>query len=434
LPALDDLLTEVMTRLAPPADTAGVVERLVARKAARHRRARKAKIGVAVLAATIALSGLVIVTGHSSGRSHLRVASGPRSTTSTSETAEASGPAAASGATPSVPSGQRGSRVPGGAASAPTALPGIPHPPPTILPSSLHEWRLQKGGVSAYRVKFVDPLHGWAATDLEVLGTTDGGLTWKTEYRETSTVIPPAPSSPAKGLLTFVDASHGWVVDNNGRVWATSDGGSTWAAKGVLPQALRAMSFVDALHGWVVGTGGQILATSDGGATWVNQDSHTTYGLSGVDFVDARHGWVVGTVDIVLATSDGGATWVTQHVNPNPAAETEYNAVDFVDLQHGWAGGTDGIIATDDGGQTWKARGVFPLDISFADPLHGWAVGAGSSSADNATVLGTSDGGATWVREKIDSIRTIWGVSAVDPSHVWAVGYDGIFVRTPPVG
>lgn len=87
--------------------------------------------------------------------------------------------------------------------------------------------------------------------------------------------------------------------------------------------------------------------------------------------------------------------------------------------------GTNGGGGNDSGG--WEAQSVPTVNdllaVSFADTLHGWAVGA-------ITVLHTSDGGKIWVSQVgLVGALTQWnGVSATDSSHCWIVGGDG-FVR-----
>jgi photosystem II stability/assembly factor-like uncharacterized protein len=59
---------------------------------------------------------------------------------------------------------------------------------------------------------------------LSLARTTDGGRRWA---QSTIRLIIPADSSAAP-LLSFTDASHGWLVLGNG-TWHTADGGATWS-------------------------------------------------------------------------------------------------------------------------------------------------------------------------------------------------------------
>jgi photosystem II stability/assembly factor-like uncharacterized protein len=71
----------------------------------------------------------------------------------------------------------------------------------------------------------------------------------------------------------------------------------------------------------------------------------------------------------------------------------------FTDEKEGWACGRSGsIIHTSDGGKTWVRQnsGVnFTLtSIHFVDTQNGWAVG------DEGTIIRTSDGGKAWEKQK----------------------------------
>lgn len=90
-----------------------------------------------------------------------------------------------------------------------------------------------------------------------------------------------------------------------------------------------------------------------------------------------------------------------------------------------------GITGTNGGGGNGKGGWVQQttptlndlLAVSFADTLHGWAVGA-------ITLLHTSDGGKTWINQvgQVGALTQWNGASATDSSHCWIVGGDG-FVR-----
>jgi len=73
--------------------------------------------------------------------------------------------------------------------------------------------------------------------------------------------------------------------------------------------------------------------------------------------------------------------------------------VSFPDETHGWACGRWGtVVHTSDGGKSWIRQNSgtdFTLtSIHFVDPQKGWAVG------DKGTIIHTSDGGKTWERQE----------------------------------
>lgn len=66
-------------------------------------------------------------------------------------------------------------------------------------------------------------------------------------------------------------------------------------------------------------------------------------------FVDALHGWVVGG-GAILATVDGGKTWREQATTLGTM-----RSIDFLDTKRGFAGNLDGALyGTTDGGATWS--------------------------------------------------------------------------------
>jgi len=205
--------------------------------------------------------------------------------------------------------------------------------------------------------------------------------------------------------------------------------------------------------------GALILATSDGGATWSAQDASaagSTYAsLDSVTFVDAQRGWAVGFTDddatdswvpLILATKDGGVTWDAQDAGHVEALDgmTYLNEVTFVDAQHGWAVGSTGaaydespvIVATSDGGATWKSQNAHTMDgyeglysVSFIDAQRGWAVG-GRGLATNGSgypaILATQNGGVTWSAQDASSAVKdgfLGSVTFIDAKNGWAVGH-----------
>ena len=97
------------------------------------------------------------------------------------------------------------------------------------------------------------------------------------------------------------------------------------------------------------------------------------------------------------------------------------------DERHAWAVATTGtIIATSDGGATWTRQrtwhGVGVVAITCADSRHAWAVG-------DDTILATSDGGTHWRESWVDHTQSgvsLSAIAAADTGHLWAVGDRGI--------
>jgi photosystem II stability/assembly factor-like uncharacterized protein len=322
-------------------------------------------------------------------------------------------------------------------------------------------------------VTFADAAHGWAVgvnsrNSPVILATSDGGATWKAQDAAS------AGNAAQLQSVTSTDATHAWAVGyaigttrNSPVILATNDGGATWkaqdASSAVNAAQLNSVTFSDAAHGWAVGYGPNppgaggpvILATSDGGATWKAQDARSVANdalLFSVTATDATHAWAagyavvesatVGDSPVILATSDGGATWKAQDAS-SAGIEAHLKSVTFSDAAHGWAVGdatnhagvsAPVILATSDGGATWKAqdassagkRGVL-LSATFTDAAHGWAVGSAANGTryGGSVILATSDGGATWSAQDAASAGKsggLFSVTSTDATHGWAVG------------
>ncbi|HEY1756003.1 MAG TPA: YCF48-related protein, partial [Bryobacteraceae bacterium] len=114
-----------------------------------------------------------------------------------------------------------------------------------------------------------------------------------------------------------------------------------------------------------------------------------------------------------------------------PGTSPNFSSVSFVDPWHGWAVGAGVPIKTTDGGETWQsvsspAGGLNA--ISFVDALHGWAVGL------SGTILATTDGGETWRTQPAPTKEELRSVRFTSARRGWAVGFDDSILTTEDGG
>jgi photosystem II stability/assembly factor-like uncharacterized protein len=170
---------------------------------------------------------------------------------------------------------------------------------------------------------------------------------------------------------------------------------------------LHSVFFVDESRGWAVGGKGALLATSDGGEHWEQRRRPVEDTLHEIVFTDASTGWIVcersifapmakeESVSYLLKTADGGESWTRVDVTRGEDVDIKLAGLRFADAEHGWVYGEQGVLyATSDGGRTWVRQRVptrhLLLGGAFADAQHGWLSGGG------LTLLRTEDGGENW--------------------------------------
>lgn len=273
---------------------------------------------------------------------------------------------------------------------------------------------------------FVDDEHGWilAHQSGAVLHTTDGGAIWKVQARL------------GEGFLEsiyFLDARNGWICGDKGRLYLTRNGGESWELRGVgagsAALAFYGVRFLDPKRGLLAGldpaAGKAVLfETSDGGDSWNRrEDLPPARGFAdAVAFPSASVGFI-GGLGTILATRDGGKTWKVSH---EPAGGFVRDLF-FLDERTGWAVGHNGLVLrTRNGGETWEALPAFTRNrlrsVVFLDARQGWIVGDASPD-DPGVLFETRDGGAVWSRVEIkapDLHRF-----AKSPGRLWIVGKSG---------
>lgn len=188
-----------------------------------------------------------------------------------------------------------------------------------------------------------------------------------------------------------------------------------------------------------VGDHGIVLLSDDDGAHFRQAKSVPVSSvLTAVSFADDRHGWAVGHWGAILATDDGGETWRIQRLAANE--DRPLFAVRFLDAQHGVAVGLWSLVLTTaDGGQTWSQRELDPppgakkADLNllglFADPK-----GTLYATAERGFVLRSGDGGASWSYLSTGYNGTFWSGIALSDEVLIVGGLRGTVYRSADAG
>jgi photosystem II stability/assembly factor-like uncharacterized protein len=268
--------------------------------------------------------------------------------------------------------------------------------------------------------------------------------------------------------IFFINVDTGWYGNGQGRVYHTSNGGQVWKEIAHMPGTfVRALGFMDESNGFMGNVGTDyfpdvtdtqpLYRTRDGGVTWApvaNVQGPTVKGICAIDvlkrsFIDSgvlRERTIVhaagrvGGPAFLMRSLDGGESWKTMDLSALTAMILD---VKFFDEMHGViAGASDAdteksharIIATGDGGVTWKTvyESKRPYEITWKLSFPSREVGYSTIQKYNPDktvtqhyVAKTTDGGKTWQEMAMaqDADDREFGVGFITP----LAGYVGTF-------
>lgn len=248
----------------------------------------------------------------------------------------------------------------------------------------------------------------------------------------------PAHTWSAPTHMMLLDATRAGkrivAVGEHGIVLLSDDDGKTYRQAHAVPVSatLSAVTFADDRQGWAVGQWGVILATRDGGETWEKQrmDIAVDQPLFSVLFTNDRDGIAVGLWSLMLQTHDGGKTW-TRTTLPKPPGGGKADR----NLYHAFADGKGGlyisaeqgtVLKSTDGGANWDylaTGGKGSLWSGVATPDGRIVVGGLLGS-----LFQSNDGGATWSPVKAETKSSITNL-VVNGKGLIAVGLDGLVMK-----
>jgi photosystem II stability/assembly factor-like uncharacterized protein len=221
---------------------------------------------------------------------------------------------------------------------------------------------------------------------------------------------------PGIGVAGFIDDDTGIAVGSHVCVMTTLNGGRSWEqAQYPLGFAdLDGLEILDRKHAWTTGGFG-IRVTEDGGKTWTEIPHYGGIERPGhyISFSDTKTGWysvgsLWGLASPLMATDDGGKTWRMVSV-PDDAKE-QIMAIHLLKKNIGYILLRRGVILkTENSGKNWSSitlplngRGRIesnpgaPIDaVRFIDELRGIVVMHFEKPRAYA-IFETNDGGKSW--------------------------------------
>jgi photosystem II stability/assembly factor-like uncharacterized protein len=275
---------------------------------------------------------------------------------------------------------------------------------------------LQFRDVQGVSAKVAYLLSAGVGSDSRIYKTEDGGTTWTLQFQATD------PNdfydcfafwTPTRGLAMADGVNGRFPVlrTRDGKTW-TNIGGNLPAAQageGAFAASGTCVATQGEKRAWIVTTNSRVFATRDGGESWAAYATPIvggtgTAGVFTVAFRNPAHGIIgggdfvgAGVVDNVARSSDGGKTWKLTAQAPVPGAVFGLSYVQDIgddqeeDGEQDGGGEQDGdglpktVVVTGPGGaawtpdegDTWHAlAGVTGYwAVGFASPRAGWLVG-----------------------------------------------------------
>jgi photosystem II stability/assembly factor-like uncharacterized protein len=280
---------------------------------------------------------------------------------------------------------------------------------------------------------FADSLNGWLVgqnTSINpfIQHTTDGGATWSLQSAPIPTGNGPVSS------VCFPTPNVGWAVVSSiyqspsGTILHTTNGGDSWYVQGSTGLHYNyALDAPDTLHVAILSTQvlgttvGRVVVSTNGGQNWSSYNLPTySYGY-GCQY-RGSHVWVVQDYSQVVHSPSNGSGLDWQFYAPM------WQAADWSSAQNGWlvAGSSTGpgyCYRTTDGGATWARDRNAPggVQVQFTDEDHGWMLQEGNS----ARVSRTTDGGQNWAQFSVGTSSWVGRMFFATQDSGWVCGSQG---------
>jgi photosystem II stability/assembly factor-like uncharacterized protein len=320
---------------------------------------------------------------------------------------------------------------------------------PTLIPQQSGTTnRLQAISPVSDRIVWVSGVGGTYAV------TTDGGDTWR------NGVVPGADGLEFRDV-EGVSATVAYLLaagpGDKSRIYQTEDGGQGWSLQFINRDTSAfydCFAFWDERRGFAMSdaVAGRFpaLRTMDG-ESWTDigdrlppaQDGEGAFAASGTCTATTgdRHGWISTGASArarVLATSDGGETWRAYETPIVQGSATSGGAsLEFRDTLNGLLGGgdiaapdsfADNVARSSDGGRTWRLATRTP----FPGAIYGLAYVPGGRSE---TVIVTGPSGAAWSADEggrwtaLEGVKDYWAVGFATSKAGWLVGAGGRILK-----
>jgi len=272
---------------------------------------------------------------------------------------------------------------------------------------------------------------------------------WAQQFRWTQLPNSPQPDSVQDGRfedIDFCDANNGYAIVYTGKVYRTTDGGSSWTNPAMLVNGTRSVGFFSPEVG-IIGTldsNHVLFRTTNGGANWTDMmpaiQGTAPKGICGISIADANTAYGVGRYycpSSIVKTTNGGLNWVSIPIDTSlmrSAVDVKFWSADSGFVIGGYSSinqynsGRSVILFTSNGGQTFTRVWISPPSqphqwcwkIQFISRQIGYTA---VEDYSGGFYLKTTNGGMNWTSYTISGQYNFEGIGFINESTGWIGGW-----------
>jgi photosystem II stability/assembly factor-like uncharacterized protein len=263
--------------------------------------------------------------------------------------------------------------------------------------------------------------------------------------------LPNAPFGTRINDAFFVNPDTGWIVNGEGNIWRTTNGGNSFDIQFQKNTAhFRSVGFLNPQIGFAGNVGpGEFSATdtsilyktTNAGVNWFPFNNFTgpkPAGLCGMYVFNDSTVFSVGRVRgpaFFVKTTDGGSSWISKDMGDYAAGLIDCIfftpdsgfAVGLSNSTHSQSRGI--ILSTSDGGESWDTSfitsrtGEWCWKMSFPSRSTGYISLQRNVSGPAINIIKTTNGGVTWFeKEAFDFYYFAQGIGFLNDTLGWIGG------------
>ncbi|HEX2788590.1 MAG TPA: T9SS type A sorting domain-containing protein [Ignavibacteria bacterium] len=251
----------------------------------------------------------------------------------------------------------------------------------------------------------------------------------------------PTASSTRFEDVYFINNNTGWIIDIDGLVYKTNNGGKNWSQ--IYSQAFagyRSIAFFDSSYG-VLGTldsDSTLFTTTNGGLNWTLNTNITgtmPHGICGISIAGPNLVFASGRYDgfaTVIKSTNRGVTWTSLNIDNKATSlidcyfQNENTGFVCGGLGGGFSSRRTVILRTTNSGLTWDSvylsttSGEWGWKFSFINSTTGYCSVERSGTA--TYYAKTTNGGANWFRQNYNFFPVVQGICFLNENTGWVGG------------